>query len=186
MASGLPAIEATLRAIQAAMVRHPAFLAPPGTNPGDPDHTDNQAQIDKLRRDLNSALQQLKSRSDMLDLRKQIAVRQPRQQRWRTNQSIRDQSSALSRVYGLAVDILSQLEALQQSNLRPSIPQIIQHFLQEANDQNEMVSALVQQHKGHYDALCQPTTTVQNIPVGFLIAIVIAWLGIMREKLSRQ
>jgi hypothetical protein len=184
--SRLQAIAATLRAIQAKLPKHPAFLKQAGSMPDDPSHTRDREELFTLQQRLAISIRELESQRNMLDLREQVAFKIPREQRFREKQSLRDKGDSLQAVYQLATSVLREVEDLIGANSRPPIADIVAAIVEQGLDPQGQIQVILLRDKGHHDALKNDAQTVQNIPAVFMMAVLLGYLCVMGARKVRS
>lgn len=184
MASGsrLHAIVSTLYAVRSKIPKQRAFLYGTGVMPDDPSFARDQAEINVLRNRLAVSVRQISNDLAYLNLLDQVATKEVRGQRYRTQQSINDRRTEIKKVYELAINILMDIDNLQESNSRPSVAAILATLLDSGIEGSEQMAQIIQKEKGHHENLWTNPVTVQNVPSLFVLAMVVGYLCYYSKK----
>jgi hypothetical protein len=173
--TALLSLRRTLEDIRAKVVGHPAFLKGSGSLPDGKSFVKDRDTIRALQSRLSVALQLLHNDLANLDFRAQIASRAPREHRYRAQQSVRDKTARVQDVYELAVNVEAELRGLRDKNDTVSVIDMMGKLVKGTN---ELAVAIVAKHKGHYDALKTDGAIAANIPMAFILAVLIGYLAI--------
>jgi hypothetical protein len=173
MGSRLNAIEETLIRLQARAMRHPAFVRGTNSMPDDPAHHRDAAELTVLQERLALLIRELRNDLHLITLHEQIAKRQPREFRFRAMQSVGDRRAAVTRVYERAVNLLAILD---ESGSRPPVGEIVGMLLEKGTDVAKEMAALIKKDASHYPNLFLNAPTVQNVPLVFVLAVLLAYL----------
>ena len=176
--TSLNAIEALLRQLDSKLTGRADFWKSGGPDQSNPAYRENREEIERIRDKIEVAMRSLKSDLKMCDLTEQIAFRQPREMRWRTNQSVRDRRKELGRVYELAVGILSQLVDFEDRQSLPDYSEILKVCAERLYDSQHDLFEEIQENQGHYANLMRADLLVKNIPSVFIIGVMLAILTI--------
>lgn len=158
--------------------------------PTDAKYHDFYAKLEGYEKKLGGVVHQLGTIESQLDFRTKRAWMVPRTERYRVHQSIRSHGDHAQQVYQKAARVERSLRELFGQAGTPTTSDIIKGAdkllkeLEKTLSQQEHEAVVTQLAKGqpHFEALQRDQPVVTNVPIGFLVSLIIVWIAARKNK----